>query len=155
MALIDSRILMISFLILNAYGFLVFVILYRERQRKLYLQCITKMKRVQQKRSRAKNLRQIRKKRRSYWAQDRCTSWWKKMLDGVHPEEEWKKNFRMDRADVMKLVNRFENVLSPDPTSPNWKSVDAINWVACILYYLKDKGSLLMTVNQLGVATAK
>ena len=74
------------------------------------------------------------------------------MLDGVHPEEEWKKNFRMDRADVMKLVNRFENVLSPDPTSPNWKSVDAIKKVACTLYYLKDKGSLLMTANQFGIA---
>ena len=73
------------------------------------------------------------------------------MVSGILPEESWKKNFRMSRDKFNQLVNEW---ISPDPKSPNKRAISSMKKVAICLYYLKDTGSLSMTVNTFGVHTS-
>jgi hypothetical protein len=74
------------------------------------------------------------------------------MANGTAPEELWYKNFRMSRDSFMELERELRPYISPNPNSPNFRSLSSIKKLAITLYYLKDTGSLLMTANAFGVA---
>jgi hypothetical protein len=97
--------------------------------------------------------RYLRRKKRSCWHKPgRTDLWWENILNGVSPEESWKKNFRMSRDDFMELMAELRPYISPKPGSPNYRRFTAEKKVAITLYFLKDTGSLNMTANSFGAA---
>lgn len=97
--------------------------------------------------------RYLRRKKRSCWMKPgRTALWWENILNGVSPEESWKKNFRMSRNDFMELATELRPYISQRPGSPNYRCLTTERKVAITLYYLKDTGSLSMTANSFGVA---
>ena len=122
----DTRTLFfLAFIILHLYGFFYFVVLHQQRQRQILKQLLSRNNNLYKKQKRLRALRKLRRQKRSYWAQKRSGVWWRNMLDGVLPETEWKKNFRMSRAEVLELASQIEEKIAPDPRSPNWRMVGA------------------------------
>ena len=63
----------------------------------------------------------------------------------------WKKDFRMSRLEFQELCNILRPFITPNPLSPNYRSLSAGKNLAVILYFLKDTGSLTMTANMFGI----
>ncbi|CAB4016610.1 Hypothetical predicted protein [Paramuricea clavata] len=74
-----------------------------------------------------------RKKRGCLHKPGRTDLWWENILNGVSPEESWKKNFRMSRDDFMELVVELRPYISPKPGSPNYRRFTAEKKVAITL----------------------
>ena len=89
--------------------------------------------------------RLTRKPRRHWYDQGRTEDWWVRLLSGKLSDESWRKNFRMDKGNLMKLVGELESYIAPDPCSPNHRALSSQKKVALALYYLKDMGSLNQT----------
>ena len=97
--------------------------------------------------------RRLRRKKRKYWFKPgRTDQWWQNMLNGVAPQEEWKKNFRMTKESFLEMVKKLRPLIAPNPNSPNSRVVSVEKKLAVTLYYLKDTGSLCMTANVFGIA---
>ena len=97
--------------------------------------------------------RNSRRKRRWWIAPGRTDLWWKKMISGEAPAEEWKKNFRITRQDFIKLLDELRPFISPDSNSPR-VGLEADKRLAIALYYLKDTGTLKMTANAFGISVS-
>ena len=63
----------------------------------------------------------------------------------------WKKNFRISRLEFQELCDILRPFITPNPLSPNYRSLSAEKKLAVILYFLKDTGSLTMTANTFGI----
>ena len=102
-----------------------------------------------------KSLRQrrLRRRKRSCWHKPgRSDQWWIKMINGEAPDEFWIKNFRMTKESFAELETELKPYISPNPSSPNYRSLSSAKKLAVTLYYLKDTGSLIMTANAFGIA---
>ena len=98
-------------------------------------------------------LRRLRRKKRRCWVSPgRTEQWWINLINCSAPEEFWYKNFRMSRESFVELESELRPYISPNPTSPNFRSLSSMKKLGITLYYLKDTGSLLMTANAFGVA---
>ena len=98
-------------------------------------------------------LRRLRRKKRRCWVSPgRTEQWWINLINGTAPEEFWYKNFRMSRESFVRLESELRPYISPNPMSPNYRSLSSMKKLGITLYYLKDTGSLLMTANAFGVA---
>ena len=98
-------------------------------------------------------LRRLRRKKRRCWVSPgRTEQWWINLINGTAPEEFWYKNFRMSRESFVELESELRPYISPNPMSPNYRSLSSMKKLGITLYYLKDTGSLLMTANVFGVA---
>ena len=118
------------------------IVAHIQSKRSYYLR---KLKQARQRRLR-------RKKRRCWVLPGRTEQWWINMINGTAPDEFWYKNFRMSRESFMELEEELHPYISPNPISPNFRSLSSTKKLAITLYYLKDTGSLLMTANAFGVA---
>ena len=58
----------------------------------------------------------------------------------------------MTRESFMSLLVVLNPFISPNPSSPNYRAINAEKKLALTLYFLKDTGSLGMTANTFGVA---
>ena len=72
------------------------------------------------------------------------------MLPNDVSEKFWKKNFRMGKDAFHELVTMIDSYIGPTIT-PNYRKVSTLKKLAMVLYYLKDTGSLWMTVSAFGV----
>ena len=102
-----------------------------------------------------KNLKQRKKQRRKKepWVKNQCRSdkWWVDMLSRISTFDLWKKNFRMSRLELQELFDILRPFITPNPISPNYRSLSAEKKLAVILYFLQDTGSLTMTANTFGI----
>ena len=115
---------------------------------------IVRKKKLYHKKLRFLHHRRLCRKKKLYWvAPGRTEQWWLNLVSGLAPAENWKKNFRMPRAQFYELVNELHPFISPDPSSPNNRAISSDKKLAIALYYLKDTGSLSMTANVFGVAS--
>ena len=97
--------------------------------------------------------RRLRRRQRSCWFKPgRSDQWWIKMINGEAPDEFWMKNFRMTKETFLALESELKPCISPNPSSPNYRSLSSAKKLAVTLYYLKDTGSLIMTANAFGIA---
>lgn len=97
--------------------------------------------------------RRLRRRKRSCWFKPgRSDQWWIKMINGEAPDEFWLKNFRMTKESFLELEAELKPYISPNPNSPNHRSLSSAKKLAVTLYYLKDTGSLIMTANAFGIA---
>ena len=64
------------------------------------------------------------------------------MWNGIAPEEQWRKNFRMSRESFRDLLAELNPYISPNDSSPNYRTLSAEKKLALTLYFLKDTGSL-------------
>ena len=74
------------------------------------------------------------------------------MINGVSPNDWWRKNFRFSRKKFFDLVDLLKTAIGPNPNTPNFRSLSAAKKLAITLYYLKGMGSPGMTANHFGVA---
>ena len=102
-----------------------------------------------------KKLKQRKRQRRKKeaWVKCQCRSdkWWVDMLSPMSTFDLWKKNFRMSRLEFQELCDILRPFITPNPLSPNYRSLSAEKTLAVILYFLKDTGSLTMTANTFGI----
>ena len=102
-----------------------------------------------------KKLKQRKKQRRKKeaWVKNQCRSdkWWVDMLSPMSTFDLWKKNFRMSRLEFQELCDILRLFITPNPLSPNYRSLSAEKKLAVILYFLKDTGCLTMTANTFGI----
>ena len=104
------------------------------------------------KKLKAVKMRRLSQKSRSVWVkQGRSDMWWVNLISRVSPEELWKKNFRMNKAEFLELCAELRPYVSPKGNSPNYRSLTLEKKVAVALYFLKDTGSLWMTGNTFGI----
>ncbi len=73
------------------------------------------------------------------------------MINGVSPDGDWKRNFRMSREEFLELCEELRPHISPCINSPNYLTLSLEKKVAVALYYLKDTGSIWMTANTFGI----
>ncbi|XP_046858633.1 protein ALP1-like [Xenia sp. Carnegie-2017] len=73
------------------------------------------------------------------------------MFDGVTPDDEWKRNFRMSKERFFQLCEELRPYISEGINTPNYRSLSREKKLAITLYYLKDTGSIWMTANAFGV----
>ena len=59
-----------------------------------------------------------RKKKRFWIKPGRTDLWWRNMKEDRCLEEDWKKNFRMSKAEFLKLVDELRPNISSNPRSP-------------------------------------
>ena len=86
-----------------------------QRKRSYYLR---KLKIIQRRRL-------ARKKRQFRFTPGKTDQWWRNMISGETPEEQWVKNFRMTRKDFFDLVRQLQPYISPDESSPNYRLISA------------------------------
>ena len=82
----------------------------------------------------------------------RSEQWWRNLLEGILPDTEWRKNFRMDHDIFMKIANDLQPYLRSRRGSRGKDMLSVEKQLALTLYYLKDQGSLAMTANSFSVA---
>ena len=132
------------------YGFLSVYCVYRKR----VLEIICYYESVKQN-VLLKNLKQRKKQRRKKEArvknQCRSDKWWVDMLSPMSTFDLWKKNFPMSRLEFQELCDILRPFITPNPLSPNYRSLSAEKKLVVILYFLKDTGSLTMTANTFGI----
>ena len=137
-------------MIKQMYGFLSVYCVYRKR----VLEIICHYESVKQN-VLLKKLKQRKKQRRKKetWVKNQCRSdkWWVDMLSPMSTFDLWKKHFRMSRLDFQQLCDILRPFITPNPLSPNYRSLLAEKKLAVILYFLKDTGSLTMTANTFGI----
>ena len=123
-------------MIKQIYGFLSVYCVYRKR----VLEIICYYESVKQN-ILLKKLKQRKKqcRKKEAWVKDQCRF------------DLWKKNFRMSRLEFQELCDILRPFITPNPLSPNYKSLSAEKKLAVILYFLKDTGSLTMTANTFGI----
>ena len=97
-------------------------------------------------------IKKKKSKRKCWFIQGRSDTWWHNLVNGISPLEIWKKKIRLTRDQFFDLAQMLQSYITPDPLSPNHRSLSADKKVALTLYYLKDTGSLIMTANNFGVA---
>ncbi len=151
--LILSVIASFTAVILQLYGVILTWKIHLRQQEEAV--CMILLRKQSYWRRKCKKLRQryLRRKERSCWHKPgRTDLWWENILNGLSPEESWRKNFRMSKDDFMELVTELRPYIAPKPGSPNYRSFTAEKKLAITLYYLKDTGSLIMTANSFGAA---
>ena len=109
-----------------------------------------KKSRMQRKAKHIHMKRMLRMKRSIWVREGRTESWWVNMIEGIAPEDEWKRNFRMPRAQFVRLCDKLQLFISPE-TSPNHRALTVEKKVAVTLYYKQDTGSMRMTANTFGI----
>ena len=77
-----------------------------------------------------------------WFKKGRTDLWWEDMWNGIAPEEQWRKNFRMSRESFRDLLAELNPYISPNDSSPNYRTLSAEKKLALTLYFLKDTGSL-------------
>jgi hypothetical protein len=96
-------------------------------------------------------MRRLLGKKRSLWVKNgRTDAWWRNMIDGISPADDWKRNFRMSRERFTELCEEFRPFITPG-ISPNYLALSVEKKVDVTLYYLKDTGSIWMTANTFGI----
>ena len=86
-----------------------------QRKRSYYLR---KMKIIQRRRF-------AQKKRQFWYTPGKTDQWWQNMISEETPKQQWVKNFRMTRKDFFDLVRQLQPYISPDESSPNYRSISA------------------------------
>ena len=70
-------------------------------------------------RCRHKSFKKRPRKKKRFWIKPgRTDLWWRNMKEDRCLEEDWKKNFRMSKAEFLKLVDELRPFISPNPRSP-------------------------------------
>ena len=67
-------------------------------------------------------------------------------------QEEWVTNFRMTRSDFLNLVEMIRPCAKERSTKVRNDVITLVKRIAITLHYLKDLGSLRVTVNLFGIA---
>ena len=62
--------------------------------------------------------KRLRKKKRFWIKPGRTDLWWRNIKEDRCLEEDWKKNFRMSKAEFLKLVDELRPFISTNPRSP-------------------------------------
>ena len=96
--------------------------------------------------------RQSAREPRKCWYQLRRSDQWWQDINGISPDDWWRKNFRFSRKKFFDLVDLLKTAIGPNPNTPNFRSLSAAKKLAITLYYLKGMGSPGMTANHFGVA---
>ncbi len=99
----------------------------------------------------AMKMRRLSRKPRSVWVKQGRSDNGGRILFLVYPLKRCEKNFRINKAEFLKLCSELKPDVSPKSNSPNYRSLSLEKKVAIMLYFLKDTGSLLMTANTFGV----
>ena len=90
----------------------------------------------------------LRRKPKSAWAiGGRDNTFWKNLLNQKSPDCCWKKNFQLSRGSFFLLHKQFSPCIATDLRQPNYRCLSWEKKLALTLY-LKDTGSLWMTVNR-------
>lgn len=151
--LVISIIVSFTAMILQLYGVISLWKMHLRRQEDTICSLLLRKKSYWLRKLKRSRQRYLRRKKCSCWTKPgRTAPWWENILNGVSPEESWKKNFRMSRKDFMELATELRPYISPRPGSPNYRCLTTETKVAITLYCLKDTGSLIMTANSFGVA---
>ena len=107
--------------LLHFYGITFILTLYRKHiNDKLLAYYVIKQTKARR-RMRYIRLRKLRRKKRSKWVESgRTDAWWKNMINGLSPEHEWKRNFRMSKEVFQDLCEKLRPHISPKDT-PNFR----------------------------------
>ena len=90
--------------------------------RKILAYCALKKSRMQRKAKHIHMKRMLRMKRSIWVREGRTESWWVNMIEGIAPEDEWKRNFRMTRAQFVHLCDKLVQPFISPETSPNHRA---------------------------------
>ena len=72
------------------------------------------------------------------------------MINGISPDQDWRRNFRMTWEKYLLLCKMLRPYLSPGNT-PNYRFLSVEKKICITLYYLKDTGSFWMKANTFGI----
>lgn len=98
-----------------------------------------------------KRFKPYNKERRFWIRPGRTSAWWDNFVNEVVIPEEWRENFRMSRASLLKLSELLRPHIEGKTTKMR-SPVDVTKKVACTLYYLSDEGRLRKTANAFGLS---
>ena len=91
-----------------------------------------------------KKIKQRKKQRRKKeaWVKNQCRSdkWWVDMLSPMSTFDLWKTGIGMSRLEFQELCDILRSFITPNPVSPNYRSLSAEKKLAVILYFLKTLG---------------
>lgn len=138
--------------IFQMFGALIVLLEYVNKRNMLIVSILMSKRRHLFLKMKAKRISQLTQKRREVWyKQGRSDKWWKNLLSGKLSGDEWQRNFRLTGAEFFKLEKDLRPFISPDPSSPNYRTMSAAKQLAITLYYIKYTGSLRMTANTFGI----
>ena len=141
-----------SCLLLQFQCFLYLYVAYNQHVNKQLIAYYAAKRSKIRRRERHIHLRKLMRKKRSRWVNSgRTDLWWQNMINGVSPDGDWKRNFRMSREEFLELCEELRPHISPCINSPNYLTLSLEKKVAVALYYLKDTGSIWMTANTFGI----
>ena len=122
-------------LLLQLHGLIyVFALFKKYRDDKLLLYYATK-RTIMQRKLRHLKMRKMSRKRRTVLVNDgRTEAWWLNMINGISPEDDWKRNFRMTREKFCLLCEQLRPYLLPGKT-PNYRllSVEKKLLLHCVI----------------------
>ena len=73
-----------------------------------------------------RKIRNLYRERRSCWQIcGRDDVFWRNILQGLLPDDTWKRNFRMPKGDFEALFAELRPYISPNPLSPNHRALNA------------------------------
>ena len=89
-------------------------------------------------------MRRLLRKKRSLWVKNgRTDAWWRNMIDGISPADDWKRNFRMSRERFTELCEELRPFITHG-ISPNYLALSVEkSWCHAVLFkrywvYLDD-----------------
>ena len=152
-ALLIAKLSGILALFLQLQGILILWMIYQKYVMDRFFVLQTRKRNRFLQKNRLARERHLRKKKINCWYNPgRTEQWWQSMVDGESPEETWRKNFRLSREEFQKLLEEHRPYITPNPKSPNYRSLSAEKKLATTLYLLKETGSLQMTANTFGLS---
>ena len=144
--------ILVSCLLFQFYCFIYLWAAHKQYVHRVFYSYYATKKSVAEKKARYIRARKLSRKKRAIWTKKgRTDLWWKNMFDGVTPDDEWKRNFRMSKERFFQLCEELRPYISEGINTPNYRSLSREKKLAITLYYLKDTGSIWMTANAFGV----
>lgn len=98
-------------------------------------------------------LKSIRKKTKSVWMKQRSAHWYEQIVMGKFTDQEWIKNFRMNRDTFLEICELVRNDLEPKPSSFQPRKPLSVEIKVCTaIYKLASCAEMRVIGNNMGVS---
>ena len=99
---------LLTALLFQLHGLLYIYVAYRQHVNKSIMIYYATKQTIARRKARHIKMRRLLRKKRSLWVKNgRTDAWWRNIINGISPADDWKRNFRMSREQFTELCEEL------------------------------------------------
>ena len=102
------QVCLLTALLFQLHGLLYIYVAYRQHVNKSIMIYYATKQTIARRKARHIKMRRLLRKKRSLWVKNgRTDAWWRNIINGISPADDWKRNFRMSREQFTELCEEL------------------------------------------------